>query len=110
MICHFKSSSPCASLIKRQPDKPKGDVMDIDFTGEYLVNDQDVTFYAIVNNQTVACIVSTAALVELADPDDEMDAESVFLDHQYKFEEIAEGLILNHKVVDGELHINRGEL
>ena len=48
--------------------------MDIDFTGEYLVNDQDVTFYAIVNNQTVACIVSTAALDELADPDDNKDA------------------------------------
>mgnify|MGYP003651295485 CR=1 FL=1 len=56
------------------------------------------------------CIVSTAALDELADPDDEMDAETVFLEHQYKFEEIAEGLILNHKVVDGELHIDRGEL
>ena len=78
--------------------------MDIDFTGEYLVNDQDVTFYAIVNNQTVACIVSTAALDELA------DAETLFLDHQYKFEEIAEGLILNHKVIDGEIHIHRGEL
>ncbi|MBN47043.1 MULTISPECIES: DUF1488 family protein [unclassified Methylophaga] len=84
--------------------------MDIDFTGEYLVNDQDVTFYAIVNNQTVACIVSTAALDELADPDDHEDAETLFLDHQYKFEEIAEGLILNHKVFDGEIHIHRGEL
>ena len=84
--------------------------MDIDFTGEYLINDQDVTFYAIVNNQTVACIVSTAALDDLAYPDDEIDAETVFLEHQYKFEEIAEGLILNHKVVDGELHIDRGEL
>jgi hypothetical protein len=28
--------------------------MDIDFTGEYLVNDQDVIFYAIADNQTVA--------------------------------------------------------
>jgi len=84
--------------------------MDIDFTGEYLVNDQDVTFYAVVNNQTVACIVSSAALDELADPDEDEDAETLFLDHQYKFEEIAEGLILNHKVDNGEIHIDRGEL
>lgn len=84
--------------------------MDIDFTGEYLINDQDVTFYAVVENEPVACIVSTATLDALADPDDEDDAETVFLEHQYKFEEIAEGLILNHQVVDGEVHIHRVEL
>lgn len=32
--------------------------MDIDFTSDYVVNDNDVTFFAIVDKQTVACIVS----------------------------------------------------
>lgn len=83
--------------------------MDIDFTGEYVVNDNDVTFYAIANQQRVACVVANSALAELPNPDDE-DYETLFLEHQYKFEEIAEGLLMNHKVVDGEIHINRGEL
>lgn len=80
--------------------------MDIDFTSDYVVNDNDVTFFAIVDNQTVACIVSKAALLELTTPDDEDDAETLFLDHQYKFEEIAEGMIRSHQVVDGEIHIH----
>ncbi|MDO8827272.1 DUF1488 family protein [Methylophaga sp.] len=84
--------------------------MDIDFTSDYVVNDNDVTFFAIVDNQTVACIVSKAVLLELTTPDDEDDAETVFLDHQYKFEEIAEGMIRNHQAVDGEVHIADAEL
>ena len=52
--------------------------MDIDFTGEYVVNDNDVTFYAIANQQTVACVVANSALAELPNPDDE-DYETLFL-------------------------------
>jgi hypothetical protein len=85
--------------------------MDIDFTSDYVVNDNDVTFFAIVDNQTVACIVSNAVLDELTTPDDEdNDAKALFEDHQYKFEEIAEGMIRNHQVVDGEVHIANAEL
>jgi 3'-phosphoadenosine 5'-phosphosulfate sulfotransferase (PAPS reductase)/FAD synthetase len=84
--------------------------MDIDFTSDYVVNDNDVTFFAIVDNQTVACIVTTAALEELTSSDDEDDVETLFLDHQYKFEEIAEGMIRNHQAVDGEVHITSTEL
>lgn len=84
--------------------------MNIDFTGEYLVNDHGVTFYAIVNEQAVACVISKAALNEMANPNGEDDAETLFLEHQYQFEGIAEGLLLNHRAVDGEIHITRSKL
>lgn len=82
--------------------------MDIDFTSDYVVNENDVTFFAVVDNQTVACIVSKAVLEELAD--DEDDSETLFLDYQYKFEEIAEAMIRNHQAVDGEVQIASAEL
>lgn len=85
--------------------------MDIDFTNNYLVNDNDVTFFATVDKQqTVACIVSKAALDELLTADDDEDTEELFLAYQYKFEEIAEAMIRNHQVVDGEIHIIHAEL
>ena len=86
--------------------------MNIEFSGNWAVNHVTfgINFDATVDGVKVVCIVETEALQDI-DPSNTMNEPTEqFKANQYLFEEIAEALILEGKVKNGQLFISSSDV
>jgi Protein of unknown function (DUF1488) len=86
--------------------------MNIEFSGKSAQNPETfgISFEALVDGAKVICQVSTEALQDI-DPSNAMNEPTVqFSANQYLFQEIAEALILEGKVQNGQLFISSSDV